>query len=323
MDVAIIEVDGWNSSCVIGVAVPVKAVLMNLSSAHTLTSAKIDWTINGISQTAYNWTGSLLQYETDTILLGNFYPVGGANNVQIWSSNPNLSTDLEPTNDTIMVNSYGFDSLLHGVYTVGGVGADFASISDVELALGKCGVDGPTEFRLASGDYAALTISGNILGSSAVNTITFTSVTMNAANVRFIGNTALSLSNTNNIKFRYLTFGDSTGYYGVHMTGKCNNIEFYHCIIQMDVTTSNTSYAFYKPQGGVCDGLRFVGNVIDGGYYGLNFYGQGDLIGGYNTNVIIDSNVFSNACYSPFNIYYTDLTSFSYNVITARSGGET
>jgi hypothetical protein len=57
--------------------------------------------------------------------------------------------------------------------------------------------------------------------------------------------TALNLSNTHNLNFRYLTFGDSTGNYGVYIDGACNNIEFYHCVIQMDVSMGYYAYGFY------------------------------------------------------------------------------
>jgi hypothetical protein len=187
LDAAIIDVVDWSLSCVIGAATPVKAVLMNLSSSDTLSSVTIGWSIRGTNQTAYNWSGTLLQYETDTILLGKFLPIGGDNEIRVWSSNPNSSTDLEPANDTIAVNTYGCDSILHGIYTVGGAGADFATIGDAYVALNKCGINGPTEFRLASGSYDPLSISGNVLGSSSINTILFTSANFNANSVKFTG----------------------------------------------------------------------------------------------------------------------------------------
>ena len=34
-----------------------------------------------------------------------------------------------------------------------------------------------------------------------------------------------------------------------------------------------------------------INNVIDGGYYGLYFYGEVQARGGYNTNIYIDINI--------------------------------
>lgn len=324
LDAAMVDVVDWGVSSVIGATTPVKAVLMNLSSANTLTSVTINWSVRGIVQTAYNWTGSLPQYASDTITLGNFYPIAGANNVVVWCSNPNYGLDLEKANDTIRVSTYGCDSLLHGIYTIAGVGASFASVADAVMALEKCGIDGPTEFRLASGTYGQLALSSSILGTSAVNTITFTSVSGDSSSVVFTGSPALNLTGISHVKFRYLTFGNGTGTYGVNMTGKCNNLEFYHCAIQLSTTaTTSNTYAFYKPQGASCDNFRFIGNLVNGGYYGFYFYGQGTGVGGYNTNITVDSNQFTNAYYYPHYFYYTDLTSFSYNTITPRVNGYT
>ncbi len=274
----------------------------------------------GANQT-YNWTGTLVQYETDTIDLGNFLAIAGANDVRIWTSNPNNGTDLDPANDTLQVSTYGCDSMLHGVYNIGGIGADFATIDDAVQSLLKCGVDGPTEFRIASGTYGKLSLYGPIVGLNT-NNITFTSATNNASDVIIAASTSLSISSLSNLSFRHITFGDATSLIGVYMIGKCDNVEFYHCKVQANpTTTSSSSYAFYRPQGASCDNFRFIGNTVSGGYYGFYLYGQGTKQNEYNTNVVIDSNLFTHAYYYPYYIYYNDIISFSYNTILSRPSG--
>ena len=56
-----------------GVSTPVIAVIRN-SGMNNLTSCSIDWTVNGVAQTTYNWTGNLYEDFTDTILLGQYIP---------------------------------------------------------------------------------------------------------------------------------------------------------------------------------------------------------------------------------------------------------
>ena len=324
LDAAMIDIVNWKQSSVIGTLTPVKAVLMNLSSSTPITSVIINWTVRGSLQTAYNWTGSLSQYATDTITLGNFYPIGGANDIVVWCTNPNYGTDLLLSNDTVKASTYGCDSLLHGVYTVGGTGASFSTIESAILALEKCGISGPTEFYLAAGNYGQLSLTSNIVGTSSVNTITFISANKNPLSVVFTSSPALNIMNASNMKFKYLSFGNGTGSYAVYMMGKCNNLEFYHCEMQLSTTsTTSGTYVFYKPQGATCDNFKFIGNVVNGGYYGLYFQGQGTNSGGYNTNVIIDSNIFSNAYYYPYYLYYLDIPSFSHNLITPRASGTT
>jgi hypothetical protein len=279
--------------------------------------------VRGAIQTPYSWTGTLAQYDMDTIILGNFYSTAGVNNIVVWCSNPNGGTDLQTSNDTVKTNTYGCDSLLHGVYTIGGINENFISIADALLALGRCGIDGPVEFRIVSGNHGQLVLK-NISGASPTNTITFTSITGNASDVRITGSPALSLSGVSHARFRYLTFGNGTGTYGVNMTGKCDDIEIYHCEIRLSSTsTATNTYAFYKPQGVPCDDFRFIGNIVNGGYYGFYFYGQSTNKGGYNTNIRVDSNQFTNAYYYPIYFYYTDLESFSHNTITSRPSSST
>ena len=322
LDAAAVDVADWTTSTAIGTTTAVKAVIMNLSTDDTLRSVTINWSVRGATQTPYNWTGLLTQYETDTINLGNFLPAAGENNVRIWTSNPNGGTDLDPANDMIQVSTYGCDSMLHGVYRIGGMGADFATIDDAVQSLLKCGVGGPTEFRIASGTYGKLSLYGPIVGVSDTNRITFTSATANASDVMIAASTSLSISSLSNLSFRYITFGNTASTIGVYMIGKCDDVEFYHCKIQVNPTAStSTYYAFYRPQGMPCDNFRFVGNTVSGGYYGFYLYGQGMRQNEYNTNVVIDSNLFTHAYYYPYYLYYNDIISFSYNTILSRPAG--
>ena len=41
----------------------------------TLTSCVIDWTINGVAQTTYPWTGNLPEDFEETVTLGYFTPI--------------------------------------------------------------------------------------------------------------------------------------------------------------------------------------------------------------------------------------------------------
>ena len=92
---------------------------------------------------------------------------------------------------------------------------------------------------------------------------------------------------------------------------KCVNIEFRNCYILANPTSS--SYDCYSSTyGSTCDSIRLIGNRISGGYYGFYFEGQSS-VGGYTTNIFIDSNIFEKAGYYSYYFYYTDLNSFSYN----------
>jgi len=77
----------------------VKAVVKNFGTT-TLTSATVNWTIDGVAQTAYSWIGSLAQYAVDTITLSNYTFAVGSHTVIASSASPNGGTDGNTANDT-------------------------------------------------------------------------------------------------------------------------------------------------------------------------------------------------------------------------------
>ena len=73
----------------------------------TLTATDIAWTVNGVAQTPFAWTGSLLTGEKDTVVIGSYAfgytPYPGLNNLVVWTENPNAVADTFNANDTVAV----------------------------------------------------------------------------------------------------------------------------------------------------------------------------------------------------------------------------
>ena len=67
----------------------IKVVIKNFGS-DTLKTVKIQWSIDGLNQTEYNWTGSLLSNSTDTVslLTSSFVPIDSFN-LKVWTELPN------------------------------------------------------------------------------------------------------------------------------------------------------------------------------------------------------------------------------------------
>jgi len=84
----------------------VKVVVKN-SGANSITSVQINWKINGVTQTPYAWTGTLVPAtsttgaNTDTVVIGTGTFPAGANSLVVWTTVPNGTTDSDPTNDTL------------------------------------------------------------------------------------------------------------------------------------------------------------------------------------------------------------------------------
>ncbi len=100
MDIGVLSVD----SPVTNFCGATKNIVVKLRNygTQTVTSAIINWSINGVSQSAYSWSGSLNAGATSAqIVLGTFnFTNGGTFNITAFSTLPNLTTDVNPNNDT-------------------------------------------------------------------------------------------------------------------------------------------------------------------------------------------------------------------------------
>jgi hypothetical protein len=101
------EVVGWETQAMAGRNFGVNAVLENLGLAN-LTSATINWWFNNVVKTPVNWTGNLSTGQSANVYLGNVtFLQGDSNDLVVWVTNPNNTTDMYPANDTLRLGSVG------------------------------------------------------------------------------------------------------------------------------------------------------------------------------------------------------------------------
>ena len=75
------------------------------SGTETLTTATVTYNLDGATNTNYNWTGSLLQGESDVISIPSYGVLsGGAHVFSTSVSNPNGNTDENSANDNYVFN---------------------------------------------------------------------------------------------------------------------------------------------------------------------------------------------------------------------------
>ena len=117
---------------------PVTVKIRNYGS-DTLTSAQLQYSVDGITQNPYNWTGFLLPPQiSDTITAGSYnFPAGQAR-IKAWTSLPNGNPDTVNYNDTLIKDIFVCNEILKGSYTIGGPNADFNSFSDAVYILNHC-----------------------------------------------------------------------------------------------------------------------------------------------------------------------------------------
>ena len=294
----------------------------------TLTSATLEWTVNGVAQPAVKWKGILTQFNTTAVTLGDIaLPTGKIANITAWVTAPNGNKDMEASNDTVFMSEMVCNNNMAGIYTVGGKSPDFDSFEEAVRALDRCGVSAPVTLKLCHSITKGLLISGQVKGTS--DTVAITVIPDSSANVS-IGcpdGVALYLSNASHWHFHGLTIGDTNnGMVGVKLIGNLNDIHFLHCNIYSSTTTTSSSFrAVEYPNSGSNAypvDLMFVGNNIRGGYYNMFLhYPAGSTDNMTVSSITIDSNILSDACsYGIYSYYQSHYKSISYNSVTNRKG---
>lgn len=297
-------------------------VIVNLKNGGTLplTKATINWSVNGSIQTPYLWTGNLLtDMIASNVTLGSYQFGLGSNTIKVWSSMPNDSADMLPTNDTMQISAFGCNQILNGTYTVGNASADFQSFSDLFMALKNCGISGPCTFRIMPGTYTdRLQISDTIPGLSSTNTITFTSFNNDASSVIIKPATAGSANNyvinlngakyitidrvtlvtestaagncitfTNNARYNTISnnvlqmvYGENNGVVGITLSGGCN----YNTLIGNRITNGYKSISATGTSANKIVGISIINNTLtDGSRYGADIsYNDSALFEGNN-----------------------------------------
>lgn len=307
---------------------PVIVTLTN-SSANVLSFVTVEWSVNGIIQPSYNFSGGLTSGSSTNVTIGNYnFAQGQSYNLKIWTSLPNGSVDANKNNDTLTRTN--FKTALSGNFTVGGVGADYNNLVDVASALNSSGVCGPVVFTLnpAAGPFQGQVDFNSIDGTSSTNTITIKGknavVTATIADVAKRG--LIRIAGTS-----YLTIDSlvanvnsaSDAGYGFLIGSNSNYNTIKNCTVNTIVGSSSTNYGgiiFSGAENSATIGSNSSFNLIEnnrvtGGYYGISVYGTS----GGNTltmsNIIRKNTVKDFYSYGIYNIY-ADSTQISGNEVT-------
>lgn len=289
----------------------------------TLVSADVDWEINSVPQTQFNWTGSLAQGSTETFLLGSG-AIADGDVVQAWTSLPNGLA--EPTSGA------GNDSInqlvqtgLSGTYTIGATG-DYLTFGAAVLALNQFGVCSAVVFEVEDGTYNEQIALSEVDGMSATNTVTFRSQNADPAlvNLTFAGtvtgdNFVIWMDGGDYFHFEDLTISNTGVTYGtcILMQGGASHNTWEGNVIMgdMNVSTTSTNMALvYSPSGASIDSMNsFIENDFMYGSYVMYSYGNGttDLESG----TIIRDNNMTDFYYRGLHMYYQNNMEISGNMM--------
>ena len=177
-DAAILSID----SPQLGFCAGTRDIYANLFNAgiDSLKSVTINWSLDGVTQTSISWTGALGIFGSSEIKLGTkTFTSGSVKTIKVWTSNPNGVADSNANNDTVQ-NSVSPG--LSGTNTIGGVGG--TTFSTAARTLNTYGVCGAVVFNVYDGNYNEKVLLGVIPGSSATNTVTFQSKSLDSTKVK-------------------------------------------------------------------------------------------------------------------------------------------
>ncbi|MFH0894004.1 MAG: GEVED domain-containing protein [Bacteroidota bacterium] len=290
----------------------------------TLEKVNINWQIDGVPQTSYNWTGSLLQgiiSPAITIASPTFAP--GSHIIKVWTSSPNDSIDLVNYNDTSYVSFFACSGILNGTYTIGGIFADYATINDAINAINICGISGPVTFNINTGSYNEKFIINDIPGTSSVNSITFQSLTGNQNDVVIFdsstsanNNYILKLNGSKYINWKNVTLQNKGVSFGrvVEFAGSIKNILLEGNKLVGSATT-NTSDAVAILNDKSTDSVITIRNntFLNGSYAICNSIGLGSV------SMTIEGNTITNPYFCGLYINGREDTKIIGNIITSTS----
>ncbi len=301
----------------------VKAVIRNYG-ANALTSATVQWTVDGALQPAYNWTGNLASSEEDTVALGTYtFNAATSYFVESFTILPNGVIDTTITNDTASQTLY---PALIGTYTIGGTNPDFTFIADAVNALNQGGVIGAVTFNIRTGTYGEQIELQPIDGASDANRITFQSevgdstAVLLAFSANSVNNYTLRLNGADYLTFKNMTIKANNSTYGrvILLENRADNNSFENNILE-GISTSSTSNirdVVFTNNNLQNSNNTFAYNHIFNGARGIYF---NNPFLQYADSATIVGNIFENQYIRGFDANYIDGLYFHGNTMLSTS----
>jgi hypothetical protein len=300
-------------------------VVIKNSGTNTLTSAKINWQVNGSTKTQYSWTGSLAKGDTDIVCLGNItFKRDTLYVLKTWTSAPNGGTDSMTVNDTLSTQFY---PAMRGIYTIGGSSPDFTNFTSAVNALNQSGILDSVYFKVRNGTYSEQFVINKISGADRLNAITFESENKDSTKVLLQYNSTSSSSNnyvvkingTNGLTFKKMTIRNFSSSYKTvfNISNGSKNLILSNNIIRNGDSTSSSSrtYLIYV-NSNRGKNIWFTNNQIYCGSMGLYCYSDYSY---RDENIYITNNIFRNQGYYGLYMYYPHNVQVSNNDILETS----
>lgn len=260
-DARLLAVNEYSSNLCRG-EYPIKVRVVN-EGINNLTSANLQWSVNGVEQSFFRWTGNLLPGDTSELFqvgVYNFSRTAFDYNVVVWTDQPNNSVDDNVDNDLTSV-TYRFN-IFGGTYFVGGSDNDFDKVSDAIQLMKIYGVCDDIIFVFRNGTYEndPIIINDPIYQLSGDRKLIFQSESgsPNDVTLLYSTGTAISVGSIPDISFRNLGI---EAHIEISLTADSVKVE--NCILKNTSVSGDISNIVL---GYNTKSVLFRGNVVEGGY---------------------------------------------------------
>ncbi|MEM7102507.1 MAG: CARDB domain-containing protein [Bacteroidota bacterium] len=307
---------------------PIQVHLVN-NGTTDLTSVDLDWSINGLAQPQFNWSGTLGPGgEITNLELGTFdFELETPYDIEVIAINPNGMPDGNMTNDTVSVEDL-YAGLI-GDYTLGGITPDFPTFGNAVNAMTLGGVAGAVNINIRSGTYNEQVVIPEIPGSSATNWVTFQSEAGDSTLVilEFTSNTTdpyvVRLDGADQFTFREMTIRNlgTTNGLAIEIQNQSDNITIANNILTGIAPTNDFSnQSVIRSQIGPNTNTIIRNNKIENGSNGIQLLGTS-----FNnqTGTVIENNELIGQIFAGIELAYNDAAFISGNIITTGTASQT
>jgi photosystem II stability/assembly factor-like uncharacterized protein len=289
---------------------PIRARVRNFGQA-ALTSATIHWSVDGVEQPAYPWTGVLTtQQLSEYIELGSI-PIGiDPVNIVAWTTSPNGGVDQFTENDSATITEAS--NRMHGTYTVGGVNPDFQSLTWFSSAFSNRGMCGHVEVLLRDGTYSGAFNPNPWVGGGSESVLTIRSESGdNTAVILQHTSDLVRLSGVSYIRFEDITFSNTAGELACDLRSNTHHVEFVNCRFVGSATSILQNLVIFNTT--TPDHIRFIGCTFINGSTALSLPGSSF---DYMNGLEVTGCTFTDQRYRAISLKYANALLITDNTIT-------
>jgi parallel beta-helix repeat protein len=302
--------------------------LMN-GGSDTLTSATVNWSVNGTAQAPFLWSGSIDPYAIgDSTFVGNFTFTPG-DIIEVYTTMPNNVPDSAAFNDTL---TYVVPQpAMSGIYTVDPAGTgsnNFLSVGDAGIALSTRGVCGSVIVNIADGVYTDSLILDNVQGTSSTNLVVFQSTSVDSSLVTIenapttAGLGTVTIENTTHIVLKNISIvnpnssGDAVALWG---KGQIDGLVVERVHLKNNVTSSSSFFdeqAVAYKDGTKTTGITFNECTFENGTEGLYWDGSNN---NYDKGTHVTNCTFLNQEDAGLYLYYQENPIITGNTVSSNN----